>query len=69
MQKLIYHKNLVRLPGEALGLLRLAKAHAKKVGISFHVGSQCMHPIFLFAKGISEIGNIIKKTKIVPDYY
>ena len=50
---------------EALGLLRLAKQYAKKVGLSFHVGSQCMHPIH--AKGISEIGNIIK-TKIIPDY-
>ena len=54
------------LPSEALGLLRLAKAHAKKVGLSFHVGSQCMHPIS-YAKGIREIGNIIKKTKITPD--
>ena len=54
------------LPSEALGLLRLAKAHAKKVGLSFHVGSQCMHPIS-YAKGIREIGNIIKKTKIIPD--
>ena len=54
------------LPSEALGLLRLAKAHAKKVGLSFHVGSQCMHPIS-YAKGISEVGNIIKKTKIIPD--
>jgi len=54
------------LPSEALGLLRLAKAHAQKVGLSFHVGSQCMHPIS-YAKGIREIGNIIKKTKIVPD--
>ncbi len=54
------------LPGEALGLLRLAKAHAKKVGLSFHVGSQCMHPIS-YAKGIREVGNIIKKTKIFPD--
>jgi ornithine decarboxylase len=53
-------------PSEALGLLRLAKANAKKVGLSFHVGSQCMHPIS-YAKGIQEIGNIIKKTKIVPD--
>ena len=51
------------LSGEALGLLRLAKAHAKKVGLSFHVGSQCMHPIS-YAKGINEVGNIIKKTKI-----
>ncbi len=54
------------LPSEALGLLRLAKAHAKKVGLSFHVGSQCMHPIS-YAKGVRELGNIIKKTKIVPD--
>tara|TARA_B100000029_G_scaffold160474_1_gene156310 strand:- start:963 stop:2141 length:1179 start_codon:yes stop_codon:yes gene_type:complete len=54
------------LPNEALGLLRLCKEHGKKVGLSFHVGSQCMHPIS-FSKGITEIGNIIKKTKIVPD--
>ncbi len=54
------------LPSEALGLLRLSKANAKKVGLSFHVGSQCMHPIS-YAKGVREIGNIIKKTKIIPD--
>ena len=55
------------LPSEALGLFRLAKAHAAKVGLSFHVGSQCMHPIS-YAKGISVLGNIIKKTKITPDF-
>ena len=55
------------LPSEGLGLLRLAKAHAKKVGLSFHVGSQCMHPIS-YSQGIRELGNIIKKTKIVPDF-
>jgi len=52
---------------EATGLLRLTKQYAKKIGLSFHVGSQCMHPIS-YAKGIVDIGNIIKKTKIVPDY-
>jgi ornithine decarboxylase len=52
---------------EATGLLRLTKQHAKKIGLSFHVGSQCMHPIS-YAKGIEDIGNIIKKTKISPDY-
>ena len=50
------------IKSEALGLLRLAKQYAKKVGLSFHVGSQCMHPIS-YAKGITEIGNIIKKLK------
>jgi len=54
-------------PSEALGLLRLAKAHAKKVGLSFHVGSQCMHPIS-YSKGIRELSNIIKKTKIIPEF-
>ncbi len=54
------------LPSEALGLVRLCKEHSKKLGISFHVGSQCMHKIS-YSKGIREIGNIIKKTKIVPD--
>ena len=54
------------LPSEALGLVRLCREHSKKLGISFHVGSQCMHKIS-FSKGINEVGNIIKKTKIVPD--
>ena len=51
---------------EALGLVRLCKEHSNKIGISFHVGSQCMHKIS-FTKAIAEVGNIIKKTKIVPD--
>jgi len=64
--KIDLSKKFGALPSEALGLLRLAKAHAVKVGLSFHVGSQCMHPIS-YAKGIRDLGNIIKKTKIIPD--
>ncbi len=60
-------KKFGALNSEAAGLLRLVKQHSNKIGLSFHVGSQCMHPIS-YAKGISEIGNIIAKTKIVPDY-
>jgi ornithine decarboxylase len=52
---------------EATALLRLTKQYAKKIGLSFHVGSQCMHPIS-YTKGIADIGSIIKKTKIIPDY-
>ena len=55
------------ITSEATGLLRLTKQYSKKIGISFHVGSQCMHPIS-YTKGIEEIGKIIKKTKIIPDY-
>ena len=60
-------KKFGALNSEAAGLLRLVKQHSKKIGLSFHVGSQCMHPIS-YAKGISEIANIIKKTKIIPNY-
>ena len=60
-------KKFGAINSEAAGLLRLVKQHAKKIGLSFHVGSQCMHPIS-YSKGISEIANIIKKTKIIPDY-
>tara|TARA_B100001057_G_scaffold188420_1_gene189228 strand:+ start:2643 stop:3827 length:1185 start_codon:yes stop_codon:yes gene_type:complete len=60
-------KKFGALNSEATGLLRLAKQHSNKIGLSFHVGSQCMHPIS-YSKGINEIGNIIKKTKIIPDY-
>ncbi len=60
-------KKFGAINSEATGLLRLTKQYSKKIGLSFHVGSQCMHPIS-YAKGISEIGNIIKKTKIIPDF-
>ena len=60
-------KKFGALNSEAAGLLRLVKQHARKIGLSFHVGSQCMHPIS-YHKGITEIGNIIKKTRIKPDY-
>jgi ornithine decarboxylase len=54
------------VPSEALGLVRLCKEYSKKLGISFHVGSQCMHKIS-YSKCLSEIGNLIKKTKIITD--
>ena len=60
-------KKFGALNSESAGLLRLVKQYSNKIGLSFHVGSQCMHPIS-YAKGISEIGNIIKKTKIIPNY-
>ena len=60
-------KKFGAINSEATGLLRLVKQHSSKIGLSFHVGSQCMHPIS-YTKGISEIGNLIKKTKIIPDY-
>ena len=60
-------KKFGALVSGACALLRLSKQYAKKIGLSFHVGSQCMHPIS-YTKGIAEVGNIIKRTKILPDY-
>ena len=60
-------KKFGAIPSEATGLFRLTKQYAKKIGLSFHVGSQCMHPIS-YSKGITEFGNIIKRTKIIPDF-
>ncbi len=59
-------KKFGAITSEAIGLFRLTNQYAKNIGLSFHVGSQCMHPIS-YAKGISEIGKIIKRTKIVPN--
>ena len=51
---------------EAVNLLKSAKEIAQKVGVSFHVGSQCMHPVS-YAKAIKDIGTLIKKAEIIPD--
>jgi len=51
---------------EAIGLIKIAKPLVNKIGISFHVGSQCMHPVS-YSKGIKEVGNIITKSGITPD--
>ena len=60
-------KKFGAVTSEAMGLMRLTSQYAKKIGLSFHVGSQCMHPIS-YSKGISEVGKINKKTKIIPDF-
>tara|TARA_B100000941_G_scaffold285796_1_gene258340 strand:- start:1613 stop:2797 length:1185 start_codon:yes stop_codon:yes gene_type:complete len=51
---------------EAIPLAKNGKLKSKKFGLSFHVGSQCMHPI-AYAKAIKDLGNIIKKSNIIPD--
>ncbi len=51
---------------EAISLAKLGKIKSKKFGFSFHVGSQCMHPI-AYSKAIKDLGNIIKKSNISPD--
>lgn len=47
------------LPSDSIGLLRKARATSKRLGICFHVGSQCMDPV--------EYRNAIMITKEVLD--
>ena len=51
---------------EATHLMKLAQSYAKKLAVSFHVGSQCMNPIS-YSKAIKDIGLLIKRTGITPD--
>lgn len=48
------------LPSESAPLLRKVRAHSKKLGICFHVGSQCMEP--------TEYRNAITVTKEVLEH-
>ena len=51
---------------ESIHLAKLIKLKAKKFGLSFHVGSQCMHPV-AYSNAIKDLGTIIKKSGVVPD--
>jgi len=51
---------------EATSLAKIAKQKANKFALSFHVGSQCMHPV-AYSKAIKDIGSVIKKSNIEPD--
>jgi ornithine decarboxylase len=54
------------LPSKSVALLRKVRAHANKVGICFHVGSQCMEPTE-YRNAIMIAKSIIDKAKIKLD--
>ena len=49
-------------------LLIKTKEVANKIGVSFHIGSQCMNPD-AYKISINKVVSIIKKTKISLDYF
>lgn len=51
---------------DAPALIQKARAHAKKLGVCFHVGSQCMHPD-AYRIAIRMAGKIISKSKVKVD--
>ena len=46
-------------PEEAISLLRIARPHATKLGVSFHVGSQCLDPL-AWRRAIELAGRVIR---------
>jgi len=53
-------------PGKAIALLQKARESADKLGICFHVGSQCMHPN-AYKSAIRVAGDVIKRSRVRID--
>ncbi len=53
-------------PDEAADLLRQARTHARTLGISFHVGSQCLEPL-AWRRAIQLSGGVIRASGVHVD--
>jgi ornithine decarboxylase len=50
-------------PAEAVSLLRAARPHAARLGLSFHVGSQCLDPT-AYARAIARAAAVIREAGV-----
>lgn len=53
-------------PTEAAALLRAARAHATRLGLSFHVGSQCLDPL-AWRAALARVGEVIRDADVGVD--
>jgi len=53
-------------PEEAMSLLQAARPHAKRLGVSFHVGSQCLDPL-AWRHAIALAGRIIRASGVAVE--
>jgi ornithine decarboxylase len=53
-------------PTDAAALLRAARAHATRLGLSFHVGSQCLDPL-AWRAALARAGEVIRDADVVVD--
>jgi ornithine decarboxylase len=53
-------------PAEAVALLRAARPHAARLGVSFHVGSQCLEPA-AYARAIALAGQVIREAGVAVE--
>lgn len=52
----------------APALLQLAKCHAQQLGVSFHVGSQCMHPD-AYSIAMNMASKVLDQSAVRVDYF
>lgn len=50
-------------PAEAASLLRAARTHAARLGVSFHVGSQCLEPL-AWRRALALVGAVIREAGV-----
>ncbi len=55
-------------PAEATRLLGAARAVAARVGVSFHVGSQCLTPT-AYERGVALAGRVVRAAGVAPDIF
>ncbi len=53
-------------PADAVALLRAARPHAAKLGVSFHVGSQCLDP-GAYARAVALAARVIRESGVAVD--
>ena len=53
-------------PADAAALLRAARPHAALLGLSFHVGSQCLDPL-AWRDALALAGEVIRDAGVTPD--
>jgi len=53
-------------PADAAALLRAARPHAARLGVSFHVGSQCLDPL-AWRHALQLIGEVIRASGVAID--
>jgi len=53
-------------PDDAAALLRAARPHAARLGISFHVGSQCLDPL-AWRQALCMVGDVIRAAGVAID--
>ncbi|GAA0591225.1 type III PLP-dependent enzyme [Craurococcus roseus] len=53
-------------PAEAAALLRATRPHAARLGVSFHVGSQCLEPL-AWRRALALVGEVVREAGVPVD--